>query len=405
MQDNNHFCYHINGLLLEAPFTSSQTVLIHLWLYAFFLTYKLLFSTVFVYCVYHNSIEKGETMFTGCFTALATPFNEDGIDYNGLDQLVDFQIENGITGILAVGTTGESPVLNWDEHNKVIERIANKTKDKCICIAGTGSNNTNESLEATKHAAAVGVDAVLLVDPYYNGPSSIEIRKEYVGPIAAAFPNLGVIPYVIPGRTGAQLLPEDLALLYKSYPNVSTVKEATGNIENMRRTRECCGPEFTILSGDDGMTYQMMTDPQVSAAGVISVASNIAPGATTEMVRLLEQGHTEKAGKLLEALDPLFNLVTVKTMEETPYGEVVCRARNPLALKTLMTILGMPSGGCRQPLGKMTLNGVETVLNAARTVQTKNPEIFQPISAFFGVEVASRLEDPTVWETLYYKEY
>ena len=344
-------------------------------------------------------------MFTGCFTALATPFNKDGIDYNGLDHLVDFQIENGITGILAVGTTGESPVLNWDEHNKVIERIANKTKDKCICIAGTGSNNTHESLEATKHAAAVGVDAVLLVDPYYNGPSSIEIRKEYVGPIAAAFPNLGVIPYVIPGRTGAQLLPEDLALLYKSFPNVSTVKEATGNIENMRRTRECCGPDFTILSGDDGMTYQMMTDPLVSAAGVISVASNIAPGAATQMVRLLEQGNTEKAQKLLEALDPLFNLVTVKTMEETPYGEVVCRARNPLALKTLMSILGMPSGGCRQPLGKMTLNGVETVLKAARTVQAKNPEIFQPISDFFGVDVAARLEDPTVWEKLYYTGY
>jgi 4-hydroxy-tetrahydrodipicolinate synthase len=123
------------------------------------------------------------------------------------------------------------------------------------------------------------------------------------------------------------------------------------------------------------------------------------------MVRLLEQGNTEKAQKLLEALDPLFNLVTVKTMEETPYGEVVCRARNPLALKTLMSILGMPSGGCRKPLGKMTLNGVETVLKAARTVQTKNPEIFQPISDFFNVDVAARLEDPTVWETLYYKEY
>jgi 4-hydroxy-tetrahydrodipicolinate synthase len=344
-------------------------------------------------------------MFTGCFTALATPFDGDGIDFNGIDHLVDFQIENGITGILAVGTTGESPVLNWDEHNKVIERIAHKTKNKCICIAGTGSNNTRESLAATKHAAAVGVDAVLLVDPYYNGPSSIEIRKEYVEPIAATFPNLGVIPYVIPGRTGAQLLPEDLALLYNSYPNVSTVKEATANIENMKRTRECCGPDFTILSGDDGMTYQMMTDPLVGAAGVISVTSNIAPGATSQMVHMLEKGDTDNAQKLLAALDPLFNLVTVKTMEKTPYGDVVCRARNPLALKTLMAILGMPAGGCRQPLGKMTLTGVETVLEAARTVQTKNPEIFQPISDFFNVDVPARLEDPTNWETLYYKDY
>jgi dihydrodipicolinate synthase/N-acetylneuraminate lyase len=182
----------------QIPFRFVKTVFDRSKDLSFFLDIHIAFLYRLKYCVYHNTIEKGETMFTGCFTALATPFNEDGIDYDGLDHLVDFQIENGITGILAVGTTGESPVLNWNEHNKVIERIANKTKDRCICIAGTGSNNTHESLEATKHAAAAGVDAVLLVDPYYNGPSSIEIRKEYVGPIAAAFPNLGVIPYVIP---------------------------------------------------------------------------------------------------------------------------------------------------------------------------------------------------------------
>ncbi len=344
-------------------------------------------------------------MFTGCFTALATPFDKSGIDYEGLDRLIDFQIENGITGILAVGTTGESPVLTWDEHNKVIEQVAQKTKDKCVCIAGTGSNNTRESLEATKHASEVGADAVLLVDPYYNGPSSVEIRKEYVGPIAVAFPNLQVIPYVIPGRTGAQLLPEDLALLKKAFPNVSAVKEATGNIENMRRTRECCGPDFIILSGDDGMTFQMMTDMQVRAAGVISVTSNVAPGPVAQMVKLLELGDTHQAQKLLEALNPLFDLVTVKTMEQTPYGEVVCRARNPLALKTLMSILGMPSGGCRQPLGKMTRKGVETVLETARTVQRKYPEIFKPVADFFELDVDGRLEDSTVWEELYYKEY
>jgi 4-hydroxy-tetrahydrodipicolinate synthase len=344
-------------------------------------------------------------MLKGCFTALATPFSDEGIDYEGLDRLVDFQIENGISGILAVGTTGESPVLSWEEHNKVIEQVAKRTKGKCICIAGTGSNNTRETLEATKHAAAFDVDAVLLVDPYYNGPSSLEIRKEYVQPVAEAFPNLQIIPYIIPGRTGAQMLPEDLALLSKKFANVNTVKEATGNIENMKRTRQCCGPDFMILSGDDGLTYQMMTDPQINAAGVISVASNVAPGTVTQMVDLLEQGNTTESRKLLEALDPLFNLVTVKTTEKTPYGEAVCRARNPLAFKTLMAVLGMPSGGCRQPLGKMTKQGLETVLNAARTVQTINPEIFKPVSDFFGTDVAARLENPAVWEELHYKEY
>jgi 4-hydroxy-tetrahydrodipicolinate synthase len=344
-------------------------------------------------------------MLAGCFTAIVTPFKNDTVDYEGLGKLSEFQIKNGITGILAVGTTGESPVLSWDEHNRVIEIVAEKSKDKCICIAGAGSNNTKESLEGTKHAVAVGADAVLLVDPYYNGPSSLEIRREYIAPVAEAAPDIEIIPYVIPGRTGAQLLPEDLAILNQTYKNVNTVKEATANLENMRSTRKCCGPDFTILSGDDGMTFEMMLDPQIKASGVISVASNVAPGPITEMVRLLEQGEEQDAQKLLTALEPLFGLVTVKTMEKTPYGEVGCRARNPLGFKTLMSILGMPSGGCRQPLGKMTRNGLETVLSAARKVQADNPEILKPVAEFFNVDIEQRLNNPSSWDGLFYEEY
>ena len=114
-------------------------------------------------------------MNSGCYTAIATPFKDGAVDYENLEKLVDFQIENGICGIIAVGTTGESPVLNWDEHNKVTEVVANRTKGKCLCIAGTGSNNTAESMAGTRHAAEAGADGVLLVDPYYNGPSSIEM--------------------------------------------------------------------------------------------------------------------------------------------------------------------------------------------------------------------------------------
>jgi 4-hydroxy-tetrahydrodipicolinate synthase len=344
-------------------------------------------------------------MLAGCFTAIVTPFKNDTVDYEGLGKLSEFQIKNGITGILAVGTTGESPVLSWDEHNRVIEIVAEKSKDKCICIAGAGSNNTKESLEGTKHAVAVGADAVLLVDPYYNGPSSLEIRREYIAPVAEAAPDIEIIPYVIPGRTGAQLLPEDLAILNQTYKNVNTVKDATANLENMRSTRKCCGPDFTILSGDDGMTFNMMLDPEIKASGVISVASNVAPGPITEMVRLLEQGEAQDAQKLLTALEPLFGLVTVKTMEKTPYGEVGCRARNPLGFKTLMSILGMPSGGCRQPLGKMTRNGLETVLSAARKVQADNPEIFKPVAEFFNVDIEQRLNNPSSWDGLFYEEY
>ncbi|MBW2711367.1 MAG: 4-hydroxy-tetrahydrodipicolinate synthase [Deltaproteobacteria bacterium] len=344
-------------------------------------------------------------MIAGCFTAVVTPFKDDIVDYEGLDKLSDFQIKNGITGILAVGTTGESPVLTWDEHILVIETVAKKTKGKCICIAGVGSNNTKESLEGTKHAAAVGADAALLVDPYYNGPSSIEIRREYVAPIAQAAPGLEIIPYVIPGRTGAQLLPEDLALLNQEFDNVNTVKEATGNLENMKHTRKCCGPDFTIMSGDDGMTYEMMTDTRINASGVISVASNVIPKAVTDMVHLLKEGNTSEARKLLSAIEPLFNLVTITTMEKTPFGEVKCRARNPLGFKTLMSILGMPSGGCRQPLGKMTRNGLEKVLEAARKVQADTPEILQPVAEFFNVDIEARLNDPFTCEGLFYEDY
>ncbi len=344
-------------------------------------------------------------MKPGCYTAIITPFEGDAVDWKGLDRLVEFQIRNGITGVLAVGTTGESPILSWDEHNKVTERIAKQCRGKCLCIAGTGSNNPKETLDGTRHAADFGAQAVLLVDPYYNGPSSLEIRREYVAPIAKAFPAIDIIPYVIPGRTGTQLLPEDLAILFRQHPNVNAVKEATGDIANMRRTRACCGPDFAIFSGDDPMTVEMMTDPNVKAAGVISVASNVAPKAATEMVNLLLAGQTAEARTLAAKLEPLFNLVTVKTTEKTPYGDVICRARNPLAYKTLMAILGMPSGGCKPPLGKMTPNGLNKVLGAARTMQRTAPEILKPIADFFGVDIEERLENPKYWEGLCYAEY
>ncbi len=344
-------------------------------------------------------------MITGSYTALITPFAGEAVDYEGLEKLARFQVKNGISGILAVGTTGESPVLTWEEHLKVVEKVAEQTKGKCTCIAGTGSNNTKECLEATKHAAKAGVDAVLLVDPYYNGPSSIEIRREYVAPVANAFPELEIIPYVIPGRTGAQLLPEDLAILNKDCKNVNTVKEATGSIDNMRRTRECCGPDFTILSGDDGLTLDMMTDPLVKGAGVISVVSNVAPAAVAKMVAAIENGERQEAEEIAKALAPLFGLVMIKTQEQTPYGQVLCKGRNPIGIKTFMTVLGLPSGGCRQPLGKTTKNGLDVVLNAAKTVWKNNPEILSPAAEFFGVDFDARLNDSSSWQGLAYEGY
>lgn len=362
-------------------------------------------NEIFIYVTASNVELKVDAsmMFRGCYTASITPMLKNGdVDFEGLEALVDFQVSQGISGILAVGTTGESPTLTWDEHNKVIEKIYEFNSGRSITIAGTGSNCTRESIKGTKHAAEIGVEAVLLVDPYYNGPSSLEIRREYISPIAVRFPEVQVIPYVIPGRSGTQLLPQDLAILHSEYSNVKAVKEATGNIENMKLTRKLCGEDFAILSGDDDKTFLMMTTSEIKASGVISVASNVAPGAVQKMTSLVLEGRMEEAAKLSAALKPLFGIVTVKTMEETSFGPALVKARNPLPYKTLMNILGMPSGPLRQPLGKMTKKGLETVIEAARKIHKNNPEILEPVEKTFDVDLSKRLYDERFWKGLIY---
>ena len=344
-------------------------------------------------------------MFKGAYTAIVTPLRQDGsVDTDGLERLIDFQIANNIQGVLAVGTTGESPTLTWEEHNEVIERTCKQTEGRCLSIAGTGSNSTRETLSGSEHAAHIGADAVLLVDPYYNGPSSLEIRREYVEPVAREFPQLQVIPYIIPGRTGTMMHVEDLAILASQYPNVSSVKEATGDLENMAKTRRVCGPDFAILSGDDDKTVAMMKSDEIGAAGVISVMSNVVPGPIQSLTELLHAGDAA-ADKLAADLQPFFGMVGVTTQEQSPYGQVECKARNPVPVKTLMNILGMPAGPCRQPLGKMTRAGFDHVLEAARQVQANDPEILAPIGRFFGVDVEARLADDGLADALTYAAY
>ncbi|MFZ5563396.1 MAG: 4-hydroxy-tetrahydrodipicolinate synthase [Thermodesulfobacteriota bacterium] len=344
-------------------------------------------------------------MRQGCYTALITPLSDHGVDEKGLSRLVEFQMENGIAGIVAVGTTGESPTLTWEEHNRVTGLIARQIRGRGTCIAGTGSNNTDETLSATEHCVKAGAEAVLLVDPYYNGPSSLEIRREYIEPVARAFPDTRIIPYVVPGRTGTQVLPEDLALSYRHFPNVDTVKEATGNLENMRRTRQCCGPDYHILSGDDNLTFQMMTDPEITACGVISVYSNIFPRALSRMVESIAKDDKEEGRRISLGLSPLLELVTVVSTEQTPLGKVTCKARNPLPVKTLMALLGMPSGACRKPLGRMTQKGLDILVAAAQKVFAETPEFFAPAAEFFKIDVEARLFDAGVASALVYADY
>ena len=345
--------------------------------------------------------------FQGCYTALVTPMLDSEareVDYAALEQLVEFQVAAGISGVLAMGTTGESPTLNWDEHCEVIVRTARFAGDRCDVIAGTGSNSTAECLSSTHHAVEHGIDAILLVEPYYNGPSSLEIRREYMAPVARRFPDVQFIPYVIPGRTGTQLLPEDLALLAQECANVGAVKEASESLDNMRRTREVCGPDFTILSGDDNQTHSIMTEAAIGAAGVVSVASNVVPAAIQQMTQAVIDGDLPEASRLKDALAPLFGVLTVKTQEDSPHGPRLCKARNPLPIKTLMRLLGMPSGPPRRPLGRMTPAGLERVVSAARQMWESSPELLTPVADAFGVDIEARLSDPAHQRGLCYED-
>ena len=336
--------------------------------------------------------------FDGCWTAMITPFNRKGeVDFEGLEKNIQFQIENG-AHLVPTGTTGESPTLDWREHDRVITKTVKLAKGKVFVVAGTGSNSTKEAIRGTKHAVEVGAQGALLVDCYYNGPSSLEMRTQYYEVIAKSFRKAFVMPYVIPGRTGTKLEVEDLAILNRKYKNVRAVKEATADLDRMAKTRTLLGEDFDILSGDDDKTFEMMTRQDVRASGVISVMSNIIPGPINEMVRAILNGDMEKANRLKDLLDPLFKVVTVNTMESYEGFEVPAKFRNPSAIKTMMKGLGLPSGPCRPPLGKMTPKGTEVVRNALKEVYEKEKEVLMPIQTFYKVNIEERLTNDRYWK-------
>ncbi|MDA4135287.1 MAG: dihydrodipicolinate synthase family protein, partial [Thaumarchaeota archaeon] len=176
-------------------------------------------------------------------------------------------------------------------------------------------------------------------------------------------------------------------------------------IDNARLTRNYCGPDFSILSGDDDKTLTLMSDQGVRGSGVISVASNVAPKAVRGLVDAALANDWREAQRLAVALQPLFGLVTVKTEESTQYGPVPVKARNPLPIKTAMQVLGMTTGPCRSPLGKLTKNALNVILEALRSVWANNPEILEPIEGAFGVSIPDRLQVPRYWEGLTYGGY
>jgi len=343
----------------------------------------------------------------GVWTALATPFGGDGqVDAAAFSRLVRFQVAQGVTGVLPCGTTGESPTLDWMEHDQVIEMAVEAVDGDCGVLAGTGSNNTREAIRGTQHAHEAGVSAVLLVDCYYNGPSSLELRTEYYERILEAVPRVPVVPYVIPGRSGCALSAADVAALHLADPvRVPAVKEATGDLERMALERTLAGPSLAIFSGDDDLTLAMMADPAIGSAGVISVMSNIAPASLVRMVEAAERGDRATADKVAAELAPLLCLVTcaVTATRTLPGGrtvEVVDKFRNPVPVKTMMAGLGMLEPVFRAPLGLMTADAVAECRAGLREVWEAAPHVLSPIGEAFDVDVAARLDDDAVWSSL-----
>lgn len=342
-------------------------------------------------------------MLTGTYTALITPFRPDGsLDEEGMERLIDYQAGNGVEGLLAAGTTGETPALSHQEYEHLLGVFHGFCGSRVKTMASCGKYNFEESLSSSRLASELGFNSILLVEPYYNGPSSLEIRREYMGPIAEALPDMTVVPYVIPGRTGTQLMPQDLALLHEEHEGVNTVKEATGSLDNMRLTRKFCGSEFSIMSGDDSLTYQMMSSSEIGGNGVISVMSNVFPKHVSEMVRALMEGEVQKAQRLEEMLAPWFGLVTVKVEQDSRHGPIPQKFRNPLPVKTIMQLFGMPSGGCRRPLGKLSSGALDRVIEVASQTVERTPELLAPVEDAFDVDISSRLENRDLLRSLCY---
>lgn len=274
-------------------------------------------------------------MFRGTFTAVVTPFRSDGIDDSAFGKLIETQIAAGITGIVAIGTTGESPTLSHDEREQLVRLAVATVNKRCLVLAGTGSNATQHAVADTKTAEALGVDGALLVAPYYNKPSQEGLFRHFKA-IADAT-SLPIMLYNIPGRCSVDILPETVARLAKECRNIVCIKEASGSVERVSDLRRRLPESFTILSGDDSLTLPFMA---VGASGVVSVASNLFPAEICALVRACEEGDLKSATKLHRKLLPLFKDLFVEP--------------NPVPVKTALGWRGAMSGEVRLPLCEMS---------------------------------------------------
>ena len=273
-------------------------------------------------------------MFSGTFTALVTPFRNGEVDVEALEGMVEFQIEHGVSGLVPCGTTGETPAMSEAEDRVVVETVVRVAAGRVPVVAGSGSNSTDMAIKYTKMAQEVGADGSLQVAPYYNKPTQEGLFRHFAA--IAESTDLPLILYNIPGRTSVTISAETMARLAE-IPNIVGVKDSTLSMNMISDVISLCGEEFDVLSGDDPMTLPLIA---LGGVGVISVASNVAPGAVSDMVSALLSGDFERGRELHFELLPLFRALFVET--------------NPIPVKTAASLLGLCSDEMRLPLIPMS---------------------------------------------------
>ncbi len=274
------------------------------------------------------------TAIQGSCVALVTPFRDGSIDEKTLRALVDWHVQAGTKGIVPCGTTGESATLSHDEHDEVIRIVQEQAGDQLYVIAGTGSNSTREAISMTQAAEKMGVTASLQITPYYNKPTQEGLYQHFKAISEAS--ELPLFLYNVPGRTALNMLPETVARI-ATFKNVIGIKEACGDLDQIRQVRDLCGPDFIILSGEDSQNYEIM---ELGGRGVISVTANIVPQQMSRFCDLMIEGKAEEAKSLHRELMPLHDRLFIET--------------NPIPVKTALAMLGKCAEEFRLPLCAMS---------------------------------------------------
>ena len=281
-------------------------------------------------------------MFTGTYTAIVTPFRKGQIDETALERLVKIQVKAGVDGIVPVGTTGESPTVDYQEHVQIIALSVKFAAGRIKVLAGTGGNSTSEAVYLTEHAEQVGADGSLQVAPYYNKPTQEGLFQHFRE--VARKTKLPIMLYSIPSRCGIEIGVDTVRRLVRECKNVIGMKEAGGTADRVTQLRAALGPKFVILSGDDSLTLPFMA---VGAQGVVSVASNVIPRQVAQMVTAFASGKTQAALKLHQQWYPLFKDLFLET--------------NPCPVKAALALMGQIEEEFRLPLVPISAKSRETL--------------------------------------------